>query len=232
MHTHSCLVARLAYFATLMTACGGRVETRHELDGAGSVDSGVDAAAVKLVDGAVPGFCAPSSGAEGRKVAAPTFGPPGGTYYWGQSINIASPTPDATIYYTLDGNEPNAGSAKFTGPLWILHTSTIRALACAEGYFQSEVNSATYTIEYDCVMAASPVISPPGGTFTSAQTVTMTTTEPGGKIFYTTNGTLPTKTNGTLYTSAILVAAATTFVAVTIVPNHCDPNPTTATFKF
>lgn len=61
--------------------------------------------------------------------------------------------------------------------------------------------------------AATPVISPVTGTYTSSQTVTMTTTTPGASIYYTTNGTTP-NTGSTLYTGAFSVVVTTTVNAI------------------
>lgn len=55
------------------------------------------------------------------------------------------------------------------------------------------------------------------GHYTTAQTVTLSTTEDTGKIYYTTNGTTPTSAN-TQYTAPIVLATgtATTLKAVTV----------------
>ena len=46
---------------------------------------------------------------------------------------------------------------------------------------------------------APPVLNPLGGRLTNGQTVIMTTTTPGASIRYTTDGTLPSSTMGTIY---------------------------------
>jgi len=53
------------------------------------------------------------------------------------------------------------------------------------------------------------------GTYSSAQSVTISTTTTGASIRYTTDGvTTPTETVGTLYSSAITVSATTTIKAI------------------
>ena len=65
-------------------------------------------------------------------------------------------------------------------------------------------------------VAASPTLSPPPGSYTSAQSVTLTDTTPGAVIFYTTNGTTPT-VNSTLYTgTALQISSATTVEAIAV----------------
>lgn len=60
-----------------------------------------------------------------------------------------------------------------------------------------------------------PVASVTGGEYTTAQSVTLSTTTQGAKIKYTTDGTTPSPTNGTEYkTTAINVAANTGLRAV------------------
>jgi hypothetical protein len=60
--------------------------------------------------------------------------------------------------------------------------------------------------------AATPTFSPVAGSYSSAQTVTISDTTPGAAIYYTTNGTAPT-TSSTLYSSPITVSATETVEA-------------------
>ena len=55
-----------------------------------------------------------------------------------------------------------------------------------------------------------PAFSPAAGTYTSAQTVTLSTTTSGASIRYTTDGSTPTETAGTLYSAPITVSSTTT----------------------
>jgi hypothetical protein len=62
---------------------------------------------------------------------------------------------------------------------------------------------------------AVPVISPAAGSFTSAQSVTITDSTAGAVIYYTLNGTTPTASS-TLYTGAITVSSTETIEAIAI----------------
>ena len=77
---------------------------------------------------------------------APTLTPGTGSYTAAQSVTIADATPNAVIHYTLDGTTPGTGSTKYTGPIKVAASTTIKALAAATGYANSAVSSATYTI--------------------------------------------------------------------------------------
>jgi surface protein len=61
------------------------------------------------------------------------------------TVSIHSPF-DATIYYTLDGNEPTTNSPVYTGPLSFTQNETILAMAVVNGYEASPI--ATYQFEY------------------------------------------------------------------------------------
>ena len=80
------------------------------------------------------------------QTATPVFTPPAGSYLMPQFVEISSATPDAAIYYTTDGSTPTTSSARYTGPVLVLMSSTLRAIAVAPGWSPSGVASASYTI--------------------------------------------------------------------------------------
>ena len=80
-------------------------------------------------------------------VATPTFTPAAGTYFEEQTVTIACTTQGATIHYTLDGTEPTEESPVYDEPLVISETTTIKAFAVKEGYDDSAIAEATYTIQ-------------------------------------------------------------------------------------
>ncbi|HHO55899.1 MAG TPA: hypothetical protein ENK21_05875, partial [Trueperaceae bacterium] len=55
----------------------------------------------------------------------------------------------ASIYYSLDGSEPNTSSNQYTGPINISKTSILRARAYRNNYAPSLVSSFTYFINED-----------------------------------------------------------------------------------
>ena len=70
---------------------------------------------------------------------------------------------------------------------------------------------------------ANPVFTPAAGTYTEAQSVTLSSTTTGAKIYYTTDGTEPTSAS-TLYTGAINVAATTTIKAIAYDASNANPS--------
>ena len=81
------------------------------------------------------------------QVATPAFNPPPGTYSAVQSVTISTTTPNATIYYTVDGTTPTTSSTKYTGSISVGTTETLSAIAVASGFSNSPVASGLYTIE-------------------------------------------------------------------------------------
>ena len=78
--------------------------------------------------------------------ATPTFTPEAGTYYEEQEVAISCGTPEATIYYTIDGSDPTTESEVYTEPIAVATNMTIKALAVKEGYDNSNIATADYTI--------------------------------------------------------------------------------------
>lgn len=61
--------------------------------------------------------------------------------------------------------------------------------------------------------AAKPSFSPAGGTYTSVQSVKITSTTPGASIYYTTDGSTPSSSSAK-YTAAVKVASSETLSAI------------------
>ncbi len=80
------------------------------------------------------------------QVSTPTFSPGPGTFTQAVSVTIGDATPGATIYYTTDGTTPTTASTQYTGAVTVSATETLNAIAVASGFVNSDVASATYTI--------------------------------------------------------------------------------------
>jgi hypothetical protein len=161
--------------------------------------------------------------------AAPTFSPGGGTYSSAQSVTISSTTSGATIRYTTDGSTPTSttGTA-YSGPVTVSATTTLKAIASATGFADSAVSSATYTITAPQV--AAPTFSPAGGTYSSAQSVTISTITSGATIRYTTDGSTPTTTTGTVYSGPVTVSTTTTLKAIAFESGFTDSAVSSASY--
>jgi len=158
--------------------------------------------------------------------AAPVISPNGGTFSTAQSVTLSSSTPSAAIFYTLDGSTPTPSSTEFSGPISISTGTTLKTIASAPGYLQSSVSSAVFTFS---TQAAPVTCSPAGGTYGSAQTVTLSDADTSAKIYYTTDGSTPSASS-TLYTGPIQVTVSKTIKAIAIDPALQNSNITTAAY--
>lgn len=134
--------------------------------------------------------------------AAPVFAPSGGVYNASQSVTITSATAGADIRYTLDNSEPTSASTLYTAALTVNSSDTIKARTFKTGYDSSAVTTEIYRFK-----AATPAISPAGGTFTSPQSISISCASAGAQIYYTLNGIDPTSSS-TLYTAPFIVSTS------------------------
>ncbi len=74
--------------------------------------------------------------------------------------------------------------------------------------------SSNVGVFFQLPMVAGLTFSPGSGTYTSAQTVTISTTTSGASIRYTTDGSTPTETTGTLYSGPVKISGTTTLIAI------------------
>ncbi|HWG20116.1 MAG TPA: chitobiase/beta-hexosaminidase C-terminal domain-containing protein [Terracidiphilus sp.] len=76
---------------------------------------------------------------------------------------------------------------------------------------------------------AAPVITPGGGTYSTAQSVTLSDTDANAAIYYTTDGSTPSVSSNH-YTAPIQVAASETIKAIAIDPAMQNSNVTSAAY--
>ena len=87
-------------------------------------------------------------------VSAPTFSLDGGVYTEAQTLTLTADE-GCTVYYTNDGTTPSNESTKYTAPITIDKTTTIKAIAYDANNNASGVVSKTYTFPIACENIAS-----------------------------------------------------------------------------
>jgi alpha-tubulin suppressor-like RCC1 family protein len=144
------------------------------------------------------------------KVAQPTFSPNSSGYSTPQTVTMTTSTPGASIRYTVDGTEPTVESTLYTGPFTLSTSTTFKMKGFKAGY--SESNTHTRTVGFNFGTLAAPVVSPGAGTYQGSVVVSMSTSQPGAVIRYTTTGTSP-GSQSPLYTAPITLTSTTTLRA-------------------
>ena len=79
-------------------------------------------------------------------IAKPTFSPAAGRYTEAQTVTISCATEGVAIYYTTDGSTPTASSTRYTSPITIEETTTLKAIAVSADGEESLVATAKYFI--------------------------------------------------------------------------------------
>ena len=153
----------------------------------------------------------PSTPKTPKTVAAPTFSPAAGVYTTAQSVAISTTTEGAEIRYTTDGTDPSATNGKvYAGPVSVPATVTLKAIALKKGLGDSAVVGAAYTITGT---VAGVTFSPAPGTFGGSVEVALASATPSAEIRYTTDGTNPTATTGSVYAAPFRLGSSATVKA-------------------
>lgn len=80
----------------------------------------------------------------------PLISPASGVYASNTLVSITTNDLEAQIYYTINGNMPEPGSATlYTGPFMVNHTNYIRAVAVSPGKLQSPVAATIISVAAD-----------------------------------------------------------------------------------
>ena len=132
----------------------------------------------------------------------------GGLTRWGDYTAMRiDPADDCTFWYT---NEYLSSNGKFN---WKTHIGSFKFTSCGTGG-----------------TVATPTFAPPGGSYGSAQSVTISTTTAGASIRYTTDGSTPTSSVGTVYVSPVSVSSSLTLKAIAYKSGMTDSTVATASY--
>ena len=139
-------------------------------------------------------------------------------------LNIILTTIDSygatTTYYTTDGTDPKTSNTRnsYNGPITITNTTTLRYAAINSKDIWSPEYTQNYTLDFIAPIVTSNLNN---GTYTTTQTVTLTTTDPNSKdtTYYTTDGTDPrTSTTRNTYNGPVTINTTTTLRYAAIDP--------------
>jgi hypothetical protein len=142
-------------------------------------------------------------------VATPTFSPEGGIYNVEVTVEIFTETENATIYYTLNGEDPDENSEVYSTPLTFTESTTLKARAYKENWIASDIAMAEYEITGS---VATPTANPSAGTYLEAQLITLSCATPEAVIRYTTDSTEPNETSD-IYTQPLTIQYSTVIKA-------------------
>lgn len=142
------------------------------------------------------------------------------------SVNAAQ---GYVVYYTLDGNDPNANSNRAENGLIDLssvagESVTIKAYAAKEGMENSEIATVTYQKK----KVSSPVISPESQKFLEPIEVSITAEE-GAMIYYTLDGSEPSSSSKP-YEKPFLLKEAAIVKAIAVMEGCTDSEIATAEY--
>ena len=151
---------------------------------------------------------------EAKKVATPVFSLPSGAYEVGTELSVTCATDGAKIYATLDASWPAEEWIDVTGQVIPLYQDiTIYAIAKLEGWDDSDMTSAEYTVILPTV--PTPVINPNGGKIESGDKITITCSDANANIYFTIDGTEPTE-NSIVYKSGFTLDADAIVKAIAV----------------
>ena len=106
------------------------------------------------------------------------------------SLRLSANT-SGTIYYTLDGSEPDENSLTYASPIFLESGAyRIRAVFVNQYGVSSEEAEGNYYV--DVTVPEAPQVSPEEGSYSRPTLITVTGGE-NCKIYYTTDGTTPTQ---------------------------------------
>jgi hypothetical protein len=195
-----------------------------------TIDATSTLKAIAIKSGYIDSNIAVATYTIGRAVVSVAISPNGGSFTSAQNVTLATSTVGAEIRYTIDGSAPSASSLLYNGPISVASSQTIKAIGIKAGMTNSAVTSAAFTINIPLPVVASVVFSPNGGSFSSAQNVSLATSTVGAEIRYTVDGSVPSASS-LLYSVPISVGSSQTIKAIGIKAGMTNSAVSSATFN-
>ena len=156
------------------------------------------------------------------------------------------------LYSTAYGPVENPGSLSGititnitdpTNPSVITFTSTtilgLASTVALDHFFQvgslayvsdTSVIGGAYIFQLNQPIVAAPSFTPSGGVYTSQQSVTIGSGTSGATIRFTTDGTVPSETHGTIYTGPVSVVESETIAAIAYLSGWSDSSISSAVY--
>ncbi|MBF0431832.1 MAG: chitobiase/beta-hexosaminidase C-terminal domain-containing protein [Fibrobacteria bacterium] len=140
----------------------------------------------------------------GKSVATPVFNPTDGTFFQTDTLVTITGPVGSTIHYTIDGSDPThlTGSV-YSSPIAITTGTLFKAVAF---FMNSSTNYAISNIAQARInlqgQVGIPWATPPSTWFTESTTITLSKANPGDTIYYTLDGSVPSRSSSR-YTTAI-----------------------------
>jgi len=150
------------------------------------------------------------------QVYSPEILPCGDTYYNDFNIEIISETEGASIYYTIDGSDPNYNDSQYNGVILINGSLILKAIATKSVHINSDITSENYEM-----VVANLDSNVDTGEYISSFYVNLYTDTNDVNIYYTTDGTTPDNTK-TLFECSILIDSNVTLKAIAIKEGYTD----------
>ena len=149
------------------------------------------------------------------KLAAPSASVPDGAVFTSEGeVSLTAET--GRIYYTTDGTDPTTASNLYRTPILVDESMTLKAIAVADDFEQSDVSTYTYGF---ADQVATPVANYASGELEVGTTVTFSCETEGATIYYRTDGVDPDPSRVQeleMYTGPIAVSRATTFKVIAV----------------
>ena len=157
---------------------------------------------------------------------APVFSVEEGAVARNTVVNISS-REGTTIYYTVDGSDPDGADDSGVNSINITVTDdmTIRAI-CIDG--AANISSET-SGDYTIAQVAKPAFSAAAGMVSKGTQLTVTTATEGATIYYTLDGSTPTSSSN-VYSGYIQINGTHTVKAIAIKENYIDSEVMSAAY--